>query len=236
MHKEVIILAGGFGTRLREVVPEIPKCLAPVRERPFIDYLIEYLSNYGFTRIILSLGYKSDLIIAHVNKYATKFELVFVIEDYPLGTGGAIKAALREVVSRNVLVVNGDTFFNINLNVFYRTAAQNGYLFTVALKRIAQNTRYGFVEIDENNEIVSFIEKKDASNVLVNTGFYLIDVHNVTFGEIKECFSLEHDFFESNSREIKLHGIEFSDDFIDIGIPEDFLKSQSFFIDTKFKS
>ena len=229
MQREVIILAGGFGKRLFDVVSDVPKCLAPINGTPFLDYLIKYLQKYGISRLILSLGYKSDFIISYINEFHSDLDVTFVIEDSPLGTGGAIKASLKEVKAKNVLVVNGDTFFNINLNAFYNAALTNQYAFTMALQRMERNYRYGFVELDEKNEIISFCEKQESNNVLINTGFYIINKEQLDFGANNDIFSLEKDFFESDLRKIKLYGIEFNDEFIDIGVPYDFNKAQTFF-------
>jgi D-glycero-alpha-D-manno-heptose 1-phosphate guanylyltransferase len=236
MEREVIVLAGGFGKRLLEVVPDLPKCLAPINGIPFLDYLFKYLQKYGVGRFILSLGYKSDYIISYVNEFYSNMDVTFVIEDSPLGTGGAIKAALKEAKNRDVLVVNGDTFFNINLNVFYSEALSSQYPFAIALQRIEKNYRYGFVELDEKNEIIRFCEKHESNNVFINTGFYIINKEQVNFDTNKDVFSLEKDFFESDLRETKLYGIEFNNEFIDIGIPKDFNRAQTLFQQLNFKS
>ena len=229
MQREVIILAGGFGKRLLDVVSDVPKCLAPIDGVPFLDYLIKYLQRYEISRFILSLGYKSDFVISYIKKFHPYIDVTFVIEDSPLGTGGAIKASLKEVRAKNVLVVNGDTFFNINLNSFYNEALTNQYPFSLALQRIEKNYRYGFVELDEKNEIIRFCEKQESNNVLINTGFYIINKDEVYFDTNKDVFSLENDFFESDLRKIRLYGIEFNNEFIDIGIPKDFIRAQTLF-------
>ena len=236
MQREVIILAGGFGKRLLDVVSDVPKCLAPINGTPFLDYLIKYLQKYGISRLILSLGYKSDFVISYINEFHPHIDVTFVIEDSPLGTGGAIKASLKEVKTKNVLVVNGDTFFNINLNSFYNEALSSQYPFAIALQRIEKNYRYGFVELNEKNEIIRFCEKQESNNVFINTGFYIINKEQVNFDTNKDVFSLEKDFFESDLRETKLYGIEFNNEFIDIGIPKDFNRAQTLFQQLNFKS
>jgi len=229
MQREVIVLAGGFGKRLLDVVADVPKCLAPINGTPFLDYLIKYLQKFGITRIILSLGYKSNFITSYIKEFYPNIDVIFVIEDSPLGTGGAIKASLKEARTKNVLVVNGDTFFNINLNDFFNAALTNQYPFAIALQKIDKNYRYGFVELDDKNEIFRFCEKQESHNVLINTGFYIINRDQVNFDSNEDVFSLEKDFFESDLRKIKLYGIEFNNEFIDIGIPDDFNRAQIFF-------
>ena len=227
--KEVIILAGGFGTRLREVVGDLPKSLAPINDKPFLYYLISYLQKYGVNRFIFSLGYKHDLIVTYIREFHSEIEAIFVVEDSPLGTGGAIKEALKISKSANILVVNGDTYFDFNLNDFYEKAILGQFPFTIALLKIENNYRYGFVELDEKNEIIRFCEKQESNNVFINTGFYIINKEQLDFGANNDIFSLEKDFFESDLRKIKLYGIEFNDEFIDIGVPYDFNKAQTFF-------
>lgn len=113
---EAIILAGGLGTRLRSAVPDLPKCMAPVNGKPFIAYVIEHLQDQGIERFILSLGYKSEAIIHFVTQQYSSDHFQFVIEDDPLGTGGAIQLACRKAITENVIATNGDTLFKVNLN------------------------------------------------------------------------------------------------------------------------
>lgn len=157
MIKEAIILAGGLGTRLRSVVSDLPKCMAPVNGIPFINFVITYLKNEGVDRIILSLGYKSEIVIGHVEKAftGTGLEIVYVIEESPLGTGGAIKLACSKVKGTNVLILNGDTLFNIDLEQFSEFHRENEADFTVALKEMRQFSRYGTVEIDNSSAITN---------------------------------------------------------------------------------
>lgn len=229
MQKEVIILAGGLGTRLRDVVPDVPKCMAPINNKPFLYYLIRYLESQGVNRFILSLGYKSENVISYIKKFHSGIDIVFVVESTPLGTGGAIKAALKEAKSDFTLIVNGDTFFNIKLDDFYLKAKLYKSSFSIALISVEKNYRYGYVEINESNEIIQFCEKTETYNVLVNSGFYIINREKINFDTYSDVFSLEKDYFESGSRNVKIYGVEFKNDFIDIGIPDDFYKAQSLF-------
>lgn len=229
INKEVIILAGGFGTRLRSVVSDVPKTLAIVIDKPFLEYLIIFLKSNGVERFIFSLGYKSEYIINYITRKHPSLDVVFSLEESPLGTGGAIKAALKLSKNDFVLVVNGDTFFNFDLDNFYNKSIEFKYPFTMALLEIKENERYGSVEINEQMNVLKFVEKKKASNVLINTGFYIIDKTKISFSDLPNVFSLEKDFFENESiRDLLFASVE-QGDFIDIGIPDDFKLAQTFF-------
>ena len=122
-----IILAGGLGTRLRSAVPGLPKCMAPVNGKPFMGYLIEYMALQGVSNFILSLGYMHQVIIDYVTKQYPNLHIDWVIEEEPLGTGGAIKLACSKVTGTYALVTNGDTMFNINVaEVMQFNAAKHG--------------------------------------------------------------------------------------------------------------
>ena len=113
--KEAIILAGGFGTRLKEAVPDLPKCMAPLNGRPFLFYVINYLRSQGIERFIFSLGYKHEVIEAYLNAEFSTLDFQCSIEKESLGTGGAIFAACYKASEKTVFVVNGDTLFKVNV-------------------------------------------------------------------------------------------------------------------------
>ena len=117
--RECIILAGGLGTRLRSVINDKPKCLAIVNGLPFLDYVLQILIKYNFEHFIFSLGYKSDDIISYINASNPNLNKTIVIEEKPLGTGGATKLALQYSKTQNVLIINADTYFNFNINLLY---------------------------------------------------------------------------------------------------------------------
>lgn len=229
LNKEVIILAGGFGTRLKEVINNVPKCLAPINEKPFLFYQLEFLKKQGVRRFIFSLGYKSQMVVDYIEACHSDIEVLFSIESDPLGTGGAIKKALQLAKSEYILIVNGDTFFNINLDKFFNNAIESKNPFTIALLKIKQNERYGYVDVDEKFKIIKFHEKKKSKDVLVNSGFYIINKSKLNFSNYKESFSLEKDFFEKVTNEDCLFSILENENFIDIGIPEDYILAQTFF-------
>jgi len=222
MIKEAIILAGGLGTRLRSVVSDVPKCMAPVNGIPFINFIITYLKKEGVERFIFSLGYKSEIVIDYVNKIFPDLEIAYVIEDTPLGTGGAIKLACSKATSSDVLILNGDTLFNINLkdlSEFHRNKKAD---FTVALKEMRNFSRYGAVEIDKNHAIKAFHEKKYCEQGFINGGVYALNVKRFMTEVLPDVCSFDKDFLEDKIGKKYFYGLECEYYFIDIGIPEDY--------------
>jgi D-glycero-alpha-D-manno-heptose 1-phosphate guanylyltransferase len=222
MIREAIILAGGLGTRLRSVVSDVPKCMAPVNGIPFINFIISYLKNEGVQRFILSLGYKSEMIIEHVNKTFAQLDIEYVIEDTPLGTGGAIKLACGKTKTNDVLILNGDTLFNINLKDLAEFHKDKKADFTVALKEMKDFNRYGSVETDKNFAIKAFHEKKYCEQGFINGGVYALNVSGFMNEALPDVFSFEKDFLEKNIGKKKFYGLPCEYYFIDIGIPDDY--------------
>jgi D-glycero-alpha-D-manno-heptose 1-phosphate guanylyltransferase len=219
---EAIILAGGLGTRLRSVVSDVPKCMAPVNGIPFIYFIISYLKKEGVERFIFSLGYKSEIIIDYINKTFADLDIEYVIEETPLGTGGAVKLACSKAYSDDVLILNGDTLFNINLKDFSAFHKSKKADFTVALKEMRNFSRYGAVEIDKNYTIKAFNEKRYCEKGFINGGIYALNVKAFMNEPLPDTFSFEKDFLEKNVAIKKFYGLECEYYFIDIGIPEDY--------------
>lgn len=157
---EAIILAGGLGTRLRSVVADLPKCMAPVVGKPFLYYSLKYLGNNDFTHVIFFLGYKHEFIENWVNKNRWPFSISFSVEDEPLGTGGALKLALDHAREEHVLIMNGDIFFDVNLKKLYDFHKRNNSEISIALKPMSDFDRYGNVETNKNDKIIAFHEKQ----------------------------------------------------------------------------
>jgi D-glycero-alpha-D-manno-heptose 1-phosphate guanylyltransferase len=221
---EAIILAGGLGTRLKSVVSDVPKCMAPVNGIPFISYIITYLQKQGINKFIFSVGYKSEAIIEYVETHFKNLNKIFIIEEEQLGTGGAIKKSCKEVMSKNVIVVNGDTIFNINLADLMESHHLLNAACTLALKELNNFDRYGAVEFDDNDTITAFHEKKFCTTGFINGGIYALNVSAFLEKELPEKFSFEKEYLEKYLHEKKISGIAFNNYFIDIGVPEDYEK------------
>ena len=157
---EAIILAGGLGTRLQGVIGAYPKCMAPVNGKPFLAYIFDYLERQGCTRVVLSLGYKQEVVTEWLSKGSVDIHCTHVIESEPLGTGGGIQLALGAAKDKNVVILNGDTFFDVDLQKMMDFHLKTESKTTLALKQMREFERYGVVIMGANNIIVSFEEKK----------------------------------------------------------------------------
>jgi len=216
---KAIILAGGFGTRLQSVVKNVPKPMASINSKPFLEYLFLKLLSCNIDEVILSVGYKQEIIKDYFHHQYRSIKIRYSCENEPLGTGGAIKKALQLLdTQENVLVLNGDTFFNLDINKFYQSSKNKSL--SLALKPMYDFDRYGSVEIS-NNRIVSFKEKKFVKSGLINAGVYLMKTS--IFDKIKEeVFSFEAIL------ETRKNINSYVEDcyFVDIGIPKDYKKAQ----------
>ncbi len=227
MITEAIVLAGGLGTRLRDVVPDLPKCLAPVAGKPFLYYVIASLKKQGIQRFVFSLGYKSELVEAFLKESLDENDYVTVVEKEPLGTGGGIALSLKAVVSTDVLIVNGDTLFLANIASLAVVHESVNAACTIALKPMENFDRYGIVTIGEEGVITSFHEKRQVAEGLINGGVYLLNVPQFRQLVFATKFSFEKDYLERYVTEKKFYGCIDNGYFIDIGIPADFDRAQA---------
>lgn len=226
---EVIILAGGQGTRLRSVVQDIPKCLAPVAGRPFLEYMLDYLSAYPVDHVVFSVGYLKEQVMSYVQAHSWPFSYDYAVEDTPLGTGGGIRLALEKCHGERVFVFNGDTFFPLPLD-----AVPFAGPVTVALKPMKAFSRYGAVtvipsgrsESRVSHTITAFREKAYCEEGLINAGVYAIDRTKLHLEALPARFSFEKDVLEPMAAARELQGWPVESYFIDIGIPEDYDKAQ----------
>jgi D-glycero-alpha-D-manno-heptose 1-phosphate guanylyltransferase len=219
---EAIILAGGLGTRLKSVVSNVPKCMAPIHGIPFINFIITYLQQQGVQHFIFALGYKSDTVIEYVRRHYPTINTSFVVENTALGTGGAIQLAAQQAKKSNVLVLNGDTLFNINLKNFFTNHVQTNAHFSVALKPMYNFDRYGAVNVDSNNKLLAFNEKQFCTKGLINGGVYILNIPTFLSLQLPVQFSFEKAYMEKYIGIHTMYGITFNNYFIDIGIPTDY--------------
>ncbi len=226
MINECIILAGGLGTRLRNEVPGIPKVMAPVLRQPFLSYVFTWLKKNNIKRVILSLGYRAEVIIEWCDTNEKELDVIYSIETEPLGTGGGIIQALQHIQSEQFFVVNGDTLFDVELESMGQFHKSKKADLTIALKPMEQFDRYGLVKIDRDDKITGFEEKKYRENGLINGGVYLMNTTVLKTLNLPDKFSFEKDFLEVFFEKLNLYGFIQDRYFIDIGIPEDFRRAQ----------
>jgi D-glycero-alpha-D-manno-heptose 1-phosphate guanylyltransferase len=233
MTDEVIVLAGGLGTRLREVVKEVPKPMAEVNGKPFLDYILEYLIKNKIAKVILAVGYKHEIIKQHLsqNKKFSDLQISYSVENEPLGTGGAIAQAITKVEGPYVFILNGDTFFDVPLNQLEIFAQKKNAEIAIALKEVPFSSRYGQVVCAPDGCILSFLEnnQNQRESTIINGGTYFINKNLFKAFDLPQKFSLENDFFKPYLKNIQAYGNSFKDFFIDIGIPEDYNLSQKLF-------
>ena len=220
---EAIVLAGGFGTRLKPCVENLPKPLAPVGGRPFLEYLLDYLYINGVHRAIISTGYMADKIEEAIGNRYRGMTVDYCREDTPLGTGGAIKKALGMCGEPYAAVINGDTFYDVDLFEMSRVHSESGCPITMAAKMLRNVERSGFIET-RDGRLCGFCEKGVQGAGLINGGIYIIDKNALdVVGEDK--FSLEKQVLETLLMPVRV--FESDTYFIDIGIPEEFARANS---------
>lgn len=226
MIKEAIILAGGMGTRLRSVITEIPKPMAPVGNRPFLAIILDNLNDQGIEHVILAVGYKYKVIQSHFGEQYKKISLDYAIEEEPLGTGGAVSLALNQINGDAFLMMNGDTLFDVNLNNLSQFHSKKKADLSMALKPIENQDRYGLVKVDENAQVIEFAEKQHIDQGLINGGVYATSKSYIDSLNLPQKYSWEKDILETQSITSKIFGFVSDSYFIDIGIPEDYTRAQ----------
>lgn len=219
---KAVILAGGPGVRLQSIIKDIPKPMAPVAERPFLEYLILQLIKSEIKEIILSVGYKRDVIMAYFgNGDKLGVKMSYSEEDVLLGTGGAIKKAFSLANDEQFIVMNGDSFLQIDFNNFISFHKKQQAQATIGLVYVSDASRFGRVEINDENEVIDFMEKESGRGGFINGGVYILNskiVSNIPEGRV----SLEDEVFPSMLKN-GLKGMVVNNFFIDIGIPDDYL-------------
>lgn len=231
MIKEAIILAGGFGTRLKEVIgDEIPKPMAPVNGKPFLEYLLQYLDKWGVSRVIMATGYKHEVIEAHFGNRFKDIDIVYSVEEEPLGTGGAVKQAMGFANGYSVYVVNGDTYFDVNLWKLANYHQMKDADACMTLRKMGDVSRYGSVKIAVDNRIESFKEKGSETGMgFINGGTYIFKRTTLFEADLPDKFSLETEYFEKYYTKQDLYGVRCFSYFLDIGIPEDYKEAANAF-------
>ncbi|EDO7464422.1 NTP transferase domain-containing protein, partial [Campylobacter coli] len=215
---QAIVLAGGLGTRLKSVVQDLPKPMAPINGKPFLAFVLEYLKKQGIAEVILSVSYKYELIQEYFKDEFEGMKIRYNVEKELLGTGGAIKDALK-LIQNQVYVLNGDTIFDIDLKKLFL----NNSKICIALKQMQNFDRYGTVNVDDQGIVTSFEEKVFKKQGLINGGIYLLKKDIFDNFDLEKKFSFEK-FLQENFELLKIQTQIFNDYFIDIGVPEDYMR------------
>lgn len=222
-----IILAGGLGTRLQSILPGIPKIMAPVKGKPFLDHFLEYWINNGITHFYFSLGHLDHIIAAHLRNSPYKKHITLLSEDTQLGTGGAVRHVLSQCpVEIPFLIMNGDTFFEINISDLVNKQSEKSKI-VLALKTCEDTSRYGTVVLDESGTVINFNSMDSVSKVIY--GGIAVCFDRSIFNIDVTVSSLEKDIFPNLVKERVMTGLVFNSRFIDIGTPESLKEAQTFF-------
>jgi D-glycero-alpha-D-manno-heptose 1-phosphate guanylyltransferase len=235
--KEAIVLAGGLGTRLRGAVPDLPKCLAPVNGRPFIAYLTDYFRREGIEKFIFALGYKHSFFGDFFRSDFPDGGYEISLEAEPLGTGGAIRQACGLAKDKTVLILNGDTFFQIGLEALSAFHTERQSECSLCLKPMRDFDRFGVVDLDGDGRVNRFREKRYYPAGLINGGVYALDREAFLREKWPAVFSFEKDYLEKSTGKNhegpgptrRLFGLVQDNYFIDMGIPEDYRRVQEEF-------
>lgn len=222
---EAVVLSGGLGKRLRPITGDMQKVMAPIAGIPFLTYILHRLAAEGFSRVILAVGYKSRSVMDYFGDHFQNMDIVYSVEEEPLGTGGAAKEAFRHAIQQDCFVLNGDTLVGVDYQAMRRVHRAHLSLASIAVHRVDDLSRYGAVNI-ENGHVTAFREKQQSGAGYINAGTYLIRRDWLVGLSLSGTFSLERDVFEAHLEEIRPLAFLAAGDFVDIGIPEDHAKAQ----------
>jgi D-glycero-alpha-D-manno-heptose 1-phosphate guanylyltransferase len=222
---EAIVLAGGFGTRLRQVVNDVPKPMAPVAGRPFLEIVLGSLAQKGFHRVVLSLGFMADKISAHFGSQFAGLAVDYVVEEQPLGTGGAVRLAMTKCHDGHVFVFNGDTYLDLEAGAVERVwqARRNPI---IVGRYVPDTARYGRL-VTTDGKVTGFAEKSGAGPGLINAGCYVFERSQFDNFALSAAFSLEADYLAHAVSKMDVDLFVTGGMFIDIGVPEDYARAQT---------
>lgn len=222
MSTPCIVLAGGLGTRLRSAVPDLPKCLAPIAGRPFLEWQLRSLAQRGVGHFVLALGHGAEQVRDSLGSWASGLSIEIVIEREALGTGGAARFAMTAAGLEEALVVNGDTFLGGDLTAMLAPiAADAGERMRIATVGVEDRARFGGVEVDAQRRVTAFLEKGQTGAGAINAGLYR--VHGRAFdGQPEGAFSMETALMPRLVATGALQARELAGPFIDIGVPDDY--------------
>jgi D-glycero-alpha-D-manno-heptose 1-phosphate guanylyltransferase len=225
---EAIVLAGGLGTRLRGVVDDIPKPMAPVLGRPFLAYVLDQLVDGGFHTAILASGYRHEAMRSYFGEEYRGLALVWSVESEPLGTGGAIRLACDQANARDVFVLNGDTYLELDYRAMLDAHVGAGAQISVAVCQVPDVARYGALEVSEGI-VRGFREKGQSGAGWINGGTYVLGPKLRDRLPKRGAFSFEQELLAPDVQSIRPLAFPTMGLFIDIGVPEDYARAQEIF-------
>ena len=225
---QAIVLVGGLGTRLRGVVDDVPKPMAPVEGRPFLALVLDQLVAAGFTTAIFAAGYRHEAIRDYFGESYRGLALRYSVEREPLGTGGAMRLACEQADAPDVFVLNGDTYLELDFHAMMDAHVRAGSHLSMAICHVSDVTRYGALEIDDDI-VQRFLEKGRSGPGWINAGTYVLGSDLRARLRPQGAFSFENDLLAPQVASIRPLAFRSSGLFIDIGIPEDYARIQQIF-------
>jgi len=225
-----IVLAGGLGTRLSSVISDVPKPMAPVNGRPFLEILLDHIASQGVSRLIFSVSHKREIIERHFGTAFRGMALEYCIEDPPLGTGGGIRKAMTEHEAETAFVFNGDSYCPALLGPLLRLHREREAQLTLVLSQVEDAGRFGSVELGGDGRVVAFREKQSVGGAgLINAGVYVVERTLFAHGPPQARFSFETDMMQRLFVSVPMFGHATDAMFIDIGIPSELARAQALF-------
>jgi len=225
-----MILAGGMGIRLRSII-KTQKVIAAINDKPFICFLLDQLFENGFNNVIICTGYQSDQVEKIIGNANSHLHIAISKEDIPLGTAGAARKALDRTNSENLLIMNGDSFCDVNLRDFYGSYLKNYYTISIVVTKMNDVSRYGHIEIDKQNRIIQFVEKSPTKKSgWISAGIYLFKRRLLASLPLSKKLSFEFEVLP-NWLTQGIFAYQHKGRFIDIGTPASLKEAQSFFSD-----
>ena len=224
-----VILAGGLGTRLRKAVSNQPKVMAEINGKPFLYYVLDQLAEVDIKRVVISTGYMSDKIKEVIGFSYKGLKVDYSREERPLGTGGALKLSEQSISTKYCLVMNGDSYTEFDPVSLFRSHKQKNASIVLLAKMVPSTSRFGTIQMNEQNEITRFMEKGSSTGIgLINAGVYIMKTSILQKIPNKTPCSIEYDFFPTIIGK-NIYGYETEGNFIDIGTLESYAKAKAFF-------
>ena len=224
---EAIVLAGGLGTRLRGVVGDVPKPMAPVQGRPFLAFLLDQLVGAGFNRTIIAAGYRYEAIRSYFGEDYRGLALSYSVEREPLGTGGAIRLACAQTSARDIFVLNGDTYAELDFNAMLEAHQHGGAQLTMAVCQMPDVSRYGALVVSDGL-VRGICEKGQSGPGCINAGVYILG-SELAARLPQGAFSFEQDVLTAEMKSIQPRAFPVMGLFVDIGVPDDYTRAQQLF-------
>jgi D-glycero-alpha-D-manno-heptose 1-phosphate guanylyltransferase len=221
---QAIVLAGGLGTRLRSVVPDLPKPMASVGERPFLAYVLDQLAEAGFASIVLAVGFRHEPIREYFGASYRGVAVSYSVETEPLGTGGAIRLASGKVRAGDVFVLNGDTYLGLDYRAMLDAHRKSRALLSIAVCEVADVARFGALVV-ERGIVRGFREKGRSGAGWINAGTYVLGEEVRARLPRQGAFSFEQQVLMRRVEELRPLAFPTSGPFIDIGVPEDYARA-----------